>query len=226
MGNTAIFVDGGFYRKRAASLWDKKTPEKRASELYAYCMEHIKHAQKDSMDPVRLYRIFYYDCDPLDKVVYHPYLKKNTDYKKTEMYQWTMAFFDCLKQQRKMCLRKGLLLDSDATFVIRPNKMKELLSGKISLSDLSEHDFSPSWRQKGVDMKLGIDIASLAYKHQIDQLILIAGDSDFIPAAKLARREGIDVILDPMWQDSIAASLCEHVDGIHSCWKKTKPNNR
>lgn len=41
MGNTAIFVDGGFYRKRAASLWDKKTPEKRASELYAYCMEHI-----------------------------------------------------------------------------------------------------------------------------------------------------------------------------------------
>lgn len=67
MGNTAIFVDGGFYRKRAASLWDKKTPEKRASELYAYCMEHIKHAQKDSMNPVRLYRIFYYDCDPLDK---------------------------------------------------------------------------------------------------------------------------------------------------------------
>ncbi|KKL84872.1 hypothetical protein LCGC14_1960370 [marine sediment metagenome] len=27
----------------------------------------------------------------------------------------------------------------------------------------------------------------------------ISGDSDFIPAAKLARREGLDVILDPMW---------------------------
>ncbi len=27
---------------------------------------------------------------------------------------------------------------------------------------------------------------------QIDQIILIAGDSDFVPAAKLARREGID----------------------------------
>ncbi len=47
-------------------------------------------------------------------------------------------------------------------------------------------------------MRIGLDIASLAYKKQIDQIILIAGDSDFVPAAKLARREGIDFILDPM----------------------------
>lgn len=53
-------------------------------------------------------------------------------------------------------------------------------------------------QQKGVDMKIGIDIASLAYKHLVDQIILISGDSDFTPAAKLARQEGIDFILDPM----------------------------
>lgn len=66
-------------------------------------------------------------------------------------------------------------------------------------------------------MRIGLDIASLAYKKQIDQIILIAGDSDFVPAAKLARREGIDFILDPMWA-TIKANLFEHIDGLMSQW--------
>ena len=61
----------------------------------------------------------------------------------------------------------------------------------------------------------GPDIASMAYKKQVDQIILVAGDSDFVPAAKLARREGIDFILDPMWH-SISDNLHEHIDGLHS----------
>ena len=47
--------------------------------------------------------------------------------------------------------------------------------------------------QKGVDMRIGLDIASMAFKRQVDQIVLIAGDSDFVPAAKLARREGIEL---------------------------------
>ena len=70
-------------------------------------------------------------------------------------------------------------------------------------------------------MRIGIDIASLAYKKQVDQIILIAGDSDFVPAAKLARREGIDFILDPMGAD-IKADLFEHIDGLETPWRKQK----
>jgi uncharacterized LabA/DUF88 family protein len=70
-------------------------------------------------------------------------------------------------------------------------------------------------RQKGVDMRIGVDIASLALKRQVDTIVLVAGDSDFVPAAKLARREGIDFILDPLWQ-KINADLFEHIDGLHS----------
>ena len=72
-------------------------------------------------------------------------------------------------------------------------------------------------------MRIGLDIASLAYKKQVDQIILIAGDSDFVPAAKLARREGIDFILDPMWA-SIKDSLFEHIDGLRSNWGKKASN--
>lgn len=67
-------------------------------------------------------------------------------------------------------------------------------------------------------MKIGVDIASLAYKKQVNQIILIAGDSDFVPAAKLARREGIDFVLDPMWSN-IREDLFEHIDGINTPWK-------
>jgi len=64
-------------------------------------------------------------------------------------------------------------------------------------------------------MRVGLDIASLIFKGQVNQIVLVAGDSDFVPAAKLARREGIDFILDPMWH-TIHSSLLEHVDGVRS----------
>ncbi|MEG1938948.1 MAG: NYN domain-containing protein, partial [Akkermansia sp.] len=59
------------------------------------------------------------------------------------------------------------------------------------------------------------DIVSMALKKQVDKIILISGDSDFVPAAKLARREGIDFILDPMWA-TIKPQLNEHIDGLKS----------
>ena len=85
----------------------------------------------------------------------------------------------------------------------------------MRFEDLTDTDVVPFTRQKGVDMRIGLDIASLAYKRQVDQIVLFAGDADFVPAAKLARREGLDFILDPMWK-TIPDSLMEHIDGLRS----------
>lgn len=74
-------------------------------------------------------------------------------------------------------------------------------------------------------MKIGLDIASLAFKHQVDQIILISGDSDFVPAAKLARREGIDFILDPLY-NPIKPDLFEHIDGLWTCDKHFNPKSK
>lgn len=219
---TAILVDGGFYRKRASYLWGKKTPEKRALELRAYCSAHLKHEKK--FDDRGLYRIFYYDCPPLAKTVYHPLLKRGIDFRHSETYSWTNQFFNELKKQRKVALRLGELSDAYASFQISNMALKDLCSGAKTISDLSETDFSISFQQKGVDMRIGLDIASLSYKKQIDQIILIAGDSDFVPAAKLARREGIDFVLDPMWA-TIKDSLFEHIDGLMSQWGKKSEKN-
>ncbi|WP_130837194.1 NYN domain-containing protein [Lachnoclostridium sp. Marseille-P6806] len=224
MKKTAILVDGGFYRRRAAFLWGKKDPEDRAKELCAYCFDHLKHEKK--YDPERcLYRIFYYDCPPIDKTVYHPFLKKGIDLRHSEVHKWTLAFFEQLKHQRKVALRMGVLSEEFATYMITPSALRALCDGKKVLSDLSDQDFNITVQQKGVDMKIGLDISSLAYKKQVDQIILIAGDSDFVPAAKLARREGIDFILDPMWAD-IKADLFEHIDGLRSEWEKNRSHGK
>ena len=81
--------------------------------------------------------------------------------------------------------------------------------------DVGEGDVTFGLRQKGVDMRIGLDIASMSLKNQIDTAILVSGDSDFVPAAKLARREGVEFILDPMWQN-VSPELSEHIDGLFS----------
>ncbi len=114
----------------------------------------------------------------------------------------------------------GEILESDVGFVMDDVAVKKLCRNEITVSDLTEKDFNLDIKQKGVDMRIGLDIASMAYKKQVDRIVLIAGDSDFVPAAKHARREGIDFILDPMWQP-IKQSLQEHIDGLDS--KTPKP---
>ncbi|KAA5603970.1 NYN domain-containing protein [Roseospira marina] len=80
---------------------------------------------------------------------------------------------------------------------------------------LDEGDVILGLRQKGVDMRIGVDITSMTLKGQVDTIVLVTGDADFVPAAKLARREGVEFILDPMWQ-SISDELHEHIDGLVS----------
>lgn len=152
---TAILVDGGFYRKRAAYLWGKKTPEKRAAELRAYCSAHLKHEQQ--YDDRGLYRIFYYDCPPLAKTVYHPLLKRGVDFRHSDTYTWTEKFFDELRKQRKVALRLGELSDSHASYNISSSALRDICSGAKSITDLKESDFSIAFQQnrrEGVDFIL------------------------------------------------------------------------
>ena len=212
MSMTAILVDGGFFRKRAKHLWGDHSPEETAKALFSYCMRHLSERSREH----DLYRIFYYDCPPIHKQMYHPLLKSTVDFSKTAQHQWMTEFLDEMKKKRKVALRLGIIDEKNSSFTLRTDVLKKLCAGTIQISNLQASDFEPDIKQKGVDMKIGVDIASLAYKHQVDQIVLIAGDSDFVPAAKLARREGIDFVLDPLGAP-IKPELFEHIDGMRSC---------
>jgi len=96
-----------------------------------------------------------------------------------------------------------------------PEQRRELQDIVTAWRGMGDSDVALGLRQKGVDMRIGLDIASITLKKQADTIILVTGDSDFVPAAKLARREGVEFILDPMWQQ-VGDDLFEHIDGLVS----------
>ena len=207
--STAILVDGEFFLKRFKHIYPKKDrndPSVVAETLYQMVM---KHAENDE-----LYRVFYYDCPPLEKKVHNPITGKSIDFSKTNIFSFRVALFNELRKRRKFALRLGVIHDGKG-WLIKNHKSKDLLSKRINPDDLAENDVYYDVRQKGVDIKIGIDIASISLKKQANKIILISGDSDFVPAAKLARREGVDFLLDPLW-NPIKPNLFEHIDGLNS----------
>ena len=139
MGKVAIFIDGAFYNKRANYFWGEQSAEERAKSLVNYCKRHVNEDKKVQMD---LYRIFYYDCPPSDKKIYHPLLKKTIDLSKTKQYEWTNEFLQELKHQRLFALRLGRLAEEQSYYTIKQDVLKKLLRGELSIEELSEKDFS------------------------------------------------------------------------------------
>lgn len=207
----AILVDGAFYLKRAKSLKGLKTPQERANELTRYCLAHAKHENAE------IYRIFYYDCDPLSKKVYHPLFDRTFDLSKTDDFKWKNEFFKSLSHKRKLAIRKGQELDSSGEYMLKNSVAKDLVRKKISVDELKSEDFALNIQQKGVDMRIGLDLALIAHEKFADQIVLITGDSDFVPAAKYARRHGIDFIVDAMWHP-FREDLGIHTDGMYCPW--------
>jgi len=208
---TAIMVDGGFYRTRARSLWGDVSPEKRAKEMMDYCHKHINN----SPEPRDLHRIFYYDCPPLDIKLSHPLTGKTVNTAMLPSNNWSTGFHNALREQAKLALRMGELSLGHAKYILKPSTVSDLIDSKLDIKNITEDDFITNVKQKGVDLRIGLDAASLAYGRYVNQIILIAGDSDFIPVAKMARRNGLIIILDPL-QNHVKPSFIEHVDGIES----------
>lgn len=54
---------------------------------------------------------------------------------------------------------------------------------------------NPILQQKRVDVLLATDLVMYSTKHLISHAVLIAGDSDFLPAIEIAKAEGINITL-------------------------------
>ncbi|HED8515294.1 TPA: NYN domain-containing protein [Campylobacter jejuni] len=210
----AILVDGDFFIRRHKSYFKKfkksnhykPSSEELAKALHNHCLKHIDKNKEE------LYRIFFYDCKPLDNKAHNPKSNECIDFATTEIYKERIELYKCLISKPCLALRLGYLDEKSATWIIKNKKKhKKLLSGKITIKDLSDNDYMYYAKQKGVDMKIGIDIATLALKKLVQKIVLISGDSDFVPASKLARTEGIIFTLDPMG-NPIKENLEEHID--------------
>lgn len=204
---TAILVDGGFFIKRYRNVY----PDGRelnstllVERLYDIC---LKHLSLQTVKPA-LYRIFFYDCPPYKGTSINPISKKEINFEKTKHATFRLGIHRELLKHRKVALRLGTI--TPVKWQIGDRAAQKLLKGNYKLE---EDDVVYGLKQKGVDMRIGLDVATLAFKKQVNQIVLIAGDGDFVPAIKLARREGIDFILDSMW-NNVNPDLYKHADGL------------
>lgn len=223
---TAVLVDGGFFVKIHTAAWRKHVgdreaqpePEDVASAVHELAIESVKLAAGKGREPNDLYRILFYDCPPFAEGKHNPVTNQFTDFSKTATAEFRRALHEALKKKRKVALRFGRL-SAKPTWIIRRDKTADILRRGADALPVEESDVALDIRQKGVDMKIGLDIAALAFKKMVSQIVLVSGDSDFVPAAKLARREGIDFVLNSMG-NPINTDLNEHVDGLI----RLKPN--
>ena len=217
---TAFLVDADFFiRQRRFHLGRDVAddPRQAAKDLRRHCVRHLYWRQEQIG---RLYRIFVYDCPPLVKKAHLPKSRRAIDFSKTGIAKFRSSFHDELRRTPNTALRLGYLDEANAAWQLGdPKKLMAIVDGRLDTTALTDDDFVYYARQKAVDMKLGLDVASLAYKRLAERIVLIAGDSDFVPAAKLARREGVEFVLDAMWKP-IKPDLQEHVDVLRSTIKQ------
>lgn len=221
MTRAAILIDGGYFLKRLPIVRDDldcRDPVQVARSVGQLVWSHLNqlneltnHANPHAL----LYRAFFYDAKPYQKKAHFPVSGKAIDYARSDEAKFRLALFELLRKRPNFAVRLGVVGREDRGWTLKLQAQRDLISGFRLASDLGDADFEPAFRQKAVDMRIGIDIASLTLKRFVDTIILVAGDADFVPAAKLARREGARVILDPLWR-SVNAELFEHIDGLRS----------
>jgi len=89
--------------------------------------------------------------------------------------------------------------------------LKKESQGKANLTD---DDFEPNFEQKGVDMRIGLDIANYSHNRIVDKIIIATNDTDCVPALKDARRSGISISLVELNRVNLSYELLLHVDKI------------
>ena len=160
-------IDGWFMRKRIYKL---KSFFYSGPEIRKYCLKHLNKEDQ-------LYRIFYYDTKPLEIKAHNPISKNFIDFSKTKTATDQAELLKSIKATPNFALRLGTSYWVNKEWIVRPDKLKDLLKNKITADELEESDIYPRVEQKTVDMKIGLDIAYMAEKRVAEKLI-ITGDSD------------------------------------------------
>jgi uncharacterized LabA/DUF88 family protein len=84
----------------------------------------------------------------------------------------------------------------------------------LAPSALTDADFKPDFEQKGVDMRIGLDIALFCQTRAVDRIVLMTNDTDTVPAMKYGRRAGLQVVLVEVDGSHMASELPVHADFI------------
>jgi len=102
-------------------------------------------------------------------------------------------YYDCLPYQNEEPTYDQIMrLEGTQRFhaALRRLPRFEVRLGRVAYRG-SDAEGRPIYEQKRVDLLLGMDLIMHSVKRTIDEVFLITGDSDFIPAIQTVKAEGI-----------------------------------
>lgn len=198
----AILVDGGFIAK---ALGKKNKAFPTAAQIEAECLRIRAH--KD-LAPLDLLRIYFYDSPPATGTLKNPIDGSILDLSSSPVFVRNTQLLNDLELLPDFAVRRGELVARG--WRIGKQAMRRLLK-KPAVP--TAQDLQPNIQQKGVDLRIGLDIARLALCRTAQVVVAVTGDSDLIPAFKFARREGMRVYLDHLG-GPIRRELKAHVDRV------------
>ena len=193
--------------------WVKKTLQKNLGSFPCSTdvVSVVHKIQKyPELKELALYRVFFYTAEPLTGILTNPISKTKLNFGTTPQHTQNRSLIQTLELQPDFAIRRGQLRTKG--WKIKHRTMKELSKG--TTRQLKEEDLDPNIQQKGVDMCIGIDLAVLATKRLVSTVVIATGDTDLIPAFKLARTEGLRVHLETLGS-SIRPDLRAHADIVH-----------
>ena len=210
MEKCAIFIDGG-YVDALLKRWND------------FPLDYEKLIKKicEILD-MELLRVYYYNCLPIVRKMY-----KTQCYKCHEKCDVHFDPEEGTKIYCEKCIKEGKfkinqikydekITEEDKNRYKRKknfyNKLKRLPRFEVKYGRLQI--IGGEFKQKAVDVKMSLDIADKCFENQIQHAVIIAGDSDFIPAIHRAKEYGAIIHLFCN-KEKINRELLDEVDEIH-----------
>lgn len=181
----AILIDGGFLRvvaRKARRIYDPDFIEK---------FSHLCKSADES-----IFRILYYDCAMYSGTVKLPVSGASHTYISND------GWLHLLSHKDLFAVRRGVLK-------FRGFKPKRT---PVPPTTLTDADFEPIFEQKGVDMRIGLDIAAYSNNRAVDRIVLVSADTDCVPALKYGRKAGLQTVIIEPPKTTLAPELFAHVD--------------
>lgn len=185
MDRVALLIDGGHLRVLCRQAGHQYNPD---------YVERVAHACVH--DTEQLFRVLYYDCAPFNGEVTLPVSGTKKTFEKADTWLRSLAKKDYF------AVRRGVLK-------FRGWKPKAFPNPPQPPTD--DH-FRPDFEQKGVDMRIGLDVATFSATKAVSRIIMITNDTDCAPAMKHARKAGLQIALMQFPENMPASELLMHSD--------------
>jgi uncharacterized LabA/DUF88 family protein len=187
-----ILIDGDFLRAKATKAGKKYDP----TFIEAFALG-CKTGDEEIL------RVLYYDCAPYSGTVRLPVSGDPFVFNGSDKWLEELACKDLFAVRLGVLKFRGY----------KPKRTPVDPSAKFT-----DTDFDLDFEQKGVDLKIGLDIASYCENRHADRIVLVSNDTDCVPAVKYGRKSGMQIVVAELPNCEIARELL-----IHSDFKRSVP---